>query len=91
MLDLIWEAEAELQYATTIDFIAARNLAAAGRLALQIDEAVERLRRFPESGRPGRVNGTRELIVHPNYVVVYRVTPEAIDVLRFLHARQRYP
>jgi toxin ParE1/3/4 len=91
MLDLIWEPEAERQYALVVEFIGSRNPAAAVRLARLIDEAVERVRHFPSAGRPGRVDGTRELIVHPNYVIVYQVTSSAVDVLRLLHARQRYP
>ncbi|MGN6653381.1 type II toxin-antitoxin system RelE/ParE family toxin [Trinickia sp.] len=41
--------------------------------------------------RTGRVAGTREVVAHPNYVVVYRVTGTAVLVLRVLHARQQYP
>ena len=40
---------------------------------------------------PGRVPGTREAVVHPNYILVYRVTAEAVEILRLMHARQRYP
>jgi toxin ParE1/3/4 len=38
----------------------------------------------------GRVRNTREMAVHPNYLVVYRVT-DRIIVLNVLHARRRYP
>ncbi|WP_296530606.1 type II toxin-antitoxin system RelE/ParE family toxin [Rhodoferax sp.] len=38
-----------------------------------------------------RVPGTRKIVAHPNYVVVYQVTANAIDVLRVLHSRQQYP
>ena len=91
MLDLIWEPEADDQLNAIADFISLQNPAAADRIVGLIHNGVERVRRFPESGRPGRVPGTRELIVHPNYIVIYRVTDAAIDVLRVLHARQRYP
>ena len=46
---------------------------------------------FPELGRRGRVARTRELVVHPNYIVIYAVRRHTIDVIRFLHARQHYP
>lgn len=91
MLDLNWEADALLQYEMLIQFVRDRNQLAANALAHRIDEGVERTRHFPEIGRPGRVIGTRGLIVHPNYIVVYQVTETAIDVLRLLHARQLYP
>lgn len=91
MLRLIWEPEARQQFLAVIDYIAARNPVAATRMERMIAAGLERLRKFPYSGRPGRAPGTRELIVHPNYLVIYQVTDDAIDVLRVLHARQRYP
>jgi toxin ParE1/3/4 len=42
-------------------------------------------------GRPGRVPGTRELVVTPNYLVPYRIKGEVLEVLRVMHARQRWP
>lgn len=39
----------------------------------------------------GRVPGTREIVAHPNYIVVYRVAADRIEVLTVLHARQNYP
>jgi toxin ParE1/3/4 len=39
----------------------------------------------------GRIPGTREIVAHPNYLVVYRVASTSIQVLRVLHARQQYP
>ena len=41
--------------------------------------------------RSGRVPGTREIIAHPNYIVVYQVMAERIEVVSVLHARQEYP
>jgi addiction module RelE/StbE family toxin len=91
VLDLNWEPDARLQYATLIDFVGERNPVAARQLALRINEGVDRIRQFPASGRPGRIAKTRELIVHPNYIIVYQITDTAIDILRLLHARQLYP
>ena len=41
--------------------------------------------------RSGRVPGTCELVAHPNYVLVYRVAAECIEVVSVLHSRQEYP
>jgi plasmid stabilization system protein ParE len=41
--------------------------------------------------RPGRIAGTREAVVHRNYILVYRVTAEAIEVVSRVHARRAYP
>ena len=46
---------------------------------------------MPYLFRPGRVAGTREQVVHPNYIVVYQVGNDVIDILRVLHSRQEYP
>ena len=51
---------------------------------------VERLARFPHSGRPGRASGTRELVIAP-YIVAYRVEEDSLQILRILHGRQRWP
>ena len=52
--------------------------------------AIDNLPRFPESGRPGRVAGTRELVVRP-FLVVYRIRKEAVELVAILHAARRWP
>ena len=68
-----------------------RNATAAEELYRRIEACAERLPQFPYLHRPGRVSGTREAIVHPNYVLVYRITEDAIEILNVFHARQQYP
>ncbi len=72
--------------------IATDNPPAAARVVGRIVAAVERLRAFPASGRPGRIPGTREL-VFPDvpYIVAYRVGAAAIEVLTVMHTSQRWP
>ncbi len=41
--------------------------------------------------RVGRAEGTREMVVRPNYIVVYAENPDAITILRVLHAAQLWP
>jgi toxin ParE1/3/4 len=51
---------------------------------------IDALARHPEMGRRGRVAGTRELIVAP-YVVAYRITKGAIEIVAIIHAARRWP
>ncbi|MFC3110844.1 type II toxin-antitoxin system RelE/ParE family toxin [Undibacterium arcticum] len=42
-------------------------------------------------GRPGRVIGTRELVIHPNYIIPYRMSGDVVEVLRVQHVARRWP
>jgi toxin ParE1/3/4 len=68
-----------------------RNATAAQNLHAAIVQSAENLPLMPYLFRPGRVPGTRELVVHPNCIVVYRVGSDMMDILRILHSRQQYP
>lgn len=88
---LVWAADARRDLHGIITFIAERNVAAALRMNQRIREGAERALALPFAYRPGRLPDTREMIVHPNYVLVYRVLDDRIRILRILHTRQRYP
>jgi toxin ParE1/3/4 len=91
MLPVLWRAKARLSLHQINYYIAERNPSAAQRLKDAIDQAVSNLPQHPYLYRLGLVAGTREIVVHPNYVVVYRVTMVAIEIVQVLHARQPYP
>jgi addiction module RelE/StbE family toxin len=91
MLSLIWRASAVDDLTTIIGYIAERNFDAAAKLQSLIEFTAERLIEHPFIYRPGRVNGTREAVVHPNYIIIYRVTEEAVEIVNVVHARQMYP
>lgn len=74
-----------------MDFIARDKPQAALELDESFEENAARIQTNPELYRPGRVPGTREAVVHPNYVVVYRVEGEVITILRVLHAAPCWP
>ena len=74
-----------------VDFIAADNFEAAVTLYHEIRLKIEGLREFPEAYRRGRIEGTREMVVRRNYVVVYRAAPDRVTVLRVLHAARQWP
>ena len=91
MPDLEWKASAVADLMAIVDYISDDNPDAALALMDEIQGTVEQLHAHPKRCRPGRVNGTRELIVRPNYIVVYAETPAAVTVLRVLHAAQMWP
>ena len=73
-------------------FVRAHNPAAAASMMRHIETAIDRLQTFPESGRRGRVAGTRELVVPETpLIVAYRLTRSTIDILSIVHAARRWP
>jgi toxin ParE1/3/4 len=91
MLAVRWSDEAIGDLVEIVSYIEVRNRSAAQRLHDDIVQTVERLPQMPFLFRPGRIPGTRELVVRPNYIVVYKVGEPVIDVLRVLHASRQYP
>jgi plasmid stabilization system protein ParE len=74
------------------DFIAADDPAAARLVVMRVLEAVAQLAEQPALGRPGRVPGTRELVVpKTRYLVPYRARGDAIEILRVFHTSRRPP
>lgn len=73
-------------------FVAADDAAAARLVVERVIEAVAQLEEQPGLGRPGRVPGTRELVVSKTrYIVPYRVHGDTIEVLRVFHTSRRLP
>lgn len=78
--------------AAIMDYIARDNPAAAIELDDAFEAKAELARQNPALYRPGRVKGTREVVVRPNYVMVYRHEPDdVLAILRVLHAAQQWP
>lgn len=91
MLRVVWGAEALDDLAEIGRYIASHNPDASDRLQATIERTAENIPLHPYIHRPGRLPGTREAVVHPNYIVIYRVGVELIDILAVIHARQNYP
>lgn len=90
-MQLIWTSEAQADHDDVIGYIADRNPDAADRLKNLFDRSAKQLLEFPWMHRTGRVTGTREAIVHPNYLLIYRVDEDAVVITAVVHARQQYP
>ena len=92
-MKILWSPEAIQDLGALRSYIAEDNPAAAQRMALRIVEAVEqRLPDNPHVGRPGRVPGTRELVIpRTPYIVPYRVHRGALEILRVYHGARHWP
>lgn len=85
-----WRAGALADLLEILEYIDERNPRAADALQNDIENATSALPEHPYLYRMGRIPLTREIVVHPNYLVVYRVT-DRIEIVSVLHARQEYP
>jgi addiction module RelE/StbE family toxin len=89
---LEWSPFAQADRDAIFDYIEADSPQSAVAVDERIREQVERLARFPESGRPGRIEGTRELVIDRTpLVVAYHIRGKTVRILRVLHGAQMWP
>jgi len=89
---VVWSPRAIGHLAALRDYIARENPGAAARTAATLLAAVDRLAELQNLGRPGRISGTRELVVPgTRYVIPYRVRGERLEIIAVFHDRQRWP
>ena len=91
-LILVWLPEASLERFRQLDYIAQDNPLAAADQDDEIERQVDTLQVHPKLGRPGRVKGTRELVIsRTSFIAAYRLKGQRIEIIRFLHGAQRWP
>ena len=88
---LVWTRLANADRQKIREYIAQDNPAAALALDELFSEKTKRLVDHPNLGRPGRVAGTRELVAHQNYILIYDTFSDQVRLLRVLHASRQYP
>jgi toxin ParE1/3/4 len=88
---LEWRRLARADLLSIVDYISDDNPDAAQRLKDEIEVKAAMLLEHPRLYRPGRVTGTREMVVRSNYVVIYTEDAHAVTVLRVLHSAQLWP
>ena len=88
-----WTEQAVRQLDQAHDYIALSNREeVAARIAMQIVTSVQQLAAFPMSGRPGRVRGTRELVIsNTPFIVAYAIEKARIVILAVYHGAQPWP
>ena len=89
---IVWLRGALRNLIEEAEYVARADRRAAVVIVARIRASVERLTVHPQSGRAGRVPGTRELVVPGTpYIVPYRVVGDTVQVLRVFHAKRRWP
>ena len=88
---VFWTPEAQQDRADVWDYIAADSPRAAARMDSLFSDAATRLAAHPMLGRPGKILGTRELIPHESYRLVYEFDDESIWVLALVHTARQWP
>lgn len=87
-----WTRLALADLAAARDYIAKQAPDAAQRVADRIEGAVRNLERHPRLGRPGRIEGTRELVVPGTpFIIPYRLLEDSVEILAVVHGARRWP
>ena len=91
-MTVVWSPRAIRHLSDLRAYIARDSPDAAARVARTLLASIEQVAALPNLGRPGRVAGTRELIVSGTpYVIPYRVGRERLEIIAVFHGRQRWP
>lgn len=89
---LVWLKRAIGDRDAQLDYIAQDNPLAAVTQGDRVEEQLDQLLQHPQMGRPGRKQGTRELVISRTpFIVVYRIKGKRIELLRLLHGSQQWP
>ena len=91
-MTVVWSPRAIAHLTHLRSYIARDNPKAANRVATALLNAVELLAELPNLGRPGRVAGTREMVVPGTpYVIPYRIRGDRLEVIAVFQGRQKWP
>ncbi|MEA2879887.1 MAG: toxin ParE1/3/4 [Hyphomicrobiales bacterium] len=89
---IVWTAPALREIEAIGDYIALESPRASARIVTRVFDRVDTLADHPEMGGPGRIPGTRELVItNTPFIVPYRVRGDRIEVLSVFHGARRWP
>jgi addiction module RelE/StbE family toxin len=91
-MKIVWSRIALAEILAIRHYIAKDKPLAAARVAARIRSSANRLAFAAESGRSGRIPGTRELVI-PGlpYILLYQIADKTIQILSVLHGNQEWP
>ena len=90
-MSVIWNEAALDDRDAIMDYIAADNPVAAIELDDEFEATAEHAAEKPRTYKLGRMPGTHEIVVRPNYIMIYCIQGNDVEILRVLHARQQWP
>ena len=88
---VIWTPEAQQDRADVWDYIATDNPRAAARMDGLFSDAAARLADHPMLGQQGKIPGTRELLPHESYRLVYEIDDVSVWILALVHTARQWP
>ena len=88
---VVWAAEALQDRIEIWDYIVADNPGAAVRMDDLFSDSASRPAEHPKLGRSGKVVGTRELVVHEHYRLVYEISNDTVYILTLIHTARLWP
>ena len=91
-MTVVWSRRAIQHLIALHEHIASDSEQNAAQVATRILRSVELLQTQPNMGRPGRIAGTRELIVPDTpYVVPYRINGRRLELIAVFHGHRKWP
>lgn len=90
-MHLLWHTNAQKDRLRIMDAIADDNPDAAIALDEDFRDKARRAAQNPRIYKQCRYQGTREIVIRPNYVMVYRILQDSVEILRIIHARRLWP
>ncbi len=91
-MKVVWSRRAIQHIVSLRKFIAKDSEQNAAVVAKRILESIDLLQSHPDMGRPGRVLGTRELVIPDTpYIVPYRVRWDRLELIAVFHGHQKWP
>ena len=90
-MKVLWTRQARQDRTDIWDFISADSPRAAARMDQLFSEAAGSLAAFPSRGRASSMPGTRELIPHDSYRLIYEVVDDTVWVLAIVHTARQWP
>lgn len=92
MLPIVWRDTARNDLRQIIAHIATENPSAARRMKIRLEAVIQPLSEHPYLYRTSeRAAGLREIVAHPNYIILYRVTATSVEIVNVVHARRLFP